>query len=241
MSDDVLSFPENLARLKELEDQLHKASLQIISGDKNLLLHVDVVEATMDLANCCRMIENSDEDFKVVQMASLRLFNGCSCALKLMMSGYYQASAMLMRDMLEVVFLLDLFSTDKSLINAWRLADKQTRMREFKPVKVREKLDERDGFSTRKRAELYELLSELASHITMKSTAMLRPPGGDALMGPFMDETALVASLEELAKLAVQAGENMNVLIMQNFKEVFPSQVTCHAAKKRWMAAFYGR
>jgi len=40
-------------------------------------------------------------------------------------------------------------------------------------VKVREALDARDGFTSKKRFEIYELFSELAGHPNMKSSWMM--------------------------------------------------------------------
>jgi hypothetical protein len=51
-------------------------------------------------------------------------------------------------------------------------------------VKVREALDTRDGFTSKKRFEMYELFSELAGHPNMKSSWMMRQQkDGDAVHG----------------------------------------------------------
>jgi hypothetical protein len=100
-----------------------------------------------------------------------------------------EKSALILRDVMETVFLLDLFAGDRPLIERWRFADKKARMKDFSPVKVREALDARDGFTSKKRFEMYELFSELAGHPNMKSSWMMRPQkDGDAVIGPFRRE-----------------------------------------------------
>src|SRR5262249_29766453 len=154
-----------------------------------------------------RQFETTDEDFKVIQILGMRTFNAFSAALKLALSGYFQNSALIMRDVLETAFLLNLFEGARTLIARWRNADKKSRMKEFAPVKVREALDSRDGFTSKKRAEAYELFSELAGHPTMKSSWMMRPQkDGSAVIGPFMAKPVLEAVISEMGRLAIQVG-----------------------------------
>ena len=108
-------------------------------------------------------------------MLGIRTFNAFGASLKLALSGYSQNGALVMRDILETVFLIDLFQGDRKLIKKWRLADKTTLDKEFMPVTVRMALDSRDGFTSKKREAIYKLFSELAGHPTMKSALMLRP------------------------------------------------------------------
>jgi hypothetical protein len=67
------------------------------------------------------------------------------------MSGYYQASALQQRDLLETAFLLSYFQSDRALIAQWRGSDQRVRQKNFAPVVVRRALDDRDGFTERKR------------------------------------------------------------------------------------------
>jgi hypothetical protein len=172
----------------------------------------------MDLADVLRQFKTEDEDFKVVQMLGLRLFNSFASSIKLMLSGYSQSSVMLLRDILETVFLLDFFRTNREAIAPWRLSDKQRRLKEFLPIRIREALDHRDGFKEKRREKMYDQFSELAAHPTMQSVAMLRPKGMDARNGPFIDPTALEAVASEMGRLAIQAGEKMDAF----FPPVWP-------------------
>ncbi|MGF1620863.1 MAG: hypothetical protein ACFCUR_09635 [Rhodomicrobiaceae bacterium] len=194
----------------------------------------------MELADVLRQFNTADEDIKVIQMLGMRTFNAFGASLKLALSGYFQNSALVMRDILETIFLIDLFSMDRSLIAKWRVADKQARMREFSPIKVRTALDDRDGFTTKKRAEIYELFSELAGHPTMKSVQMMRPQkNGDAVIGPFMERTSLEAILDEMGRLAIQVGEKLDAFLPAASLRDPDASLAYAKVKAEWVAEFY--
>src|SRR3546814_17785988 len=105
----------------------------------------------MDLIDVFRQFDTSDEDIKVIQVLGMRIFNALGAALKLSLSGYHQNSALILRDVLETTFLIDYFSSNPEKIKCWRSADKKISMKEFSPVKIREALDARDGYTEKKR------------------------------------------------------------------------------------------
>ncbi|MNY30369.1 hypothetical protein D3C86_1644750 [compost metagenome] len=156
-----------------------------------------------------------------------------------MLSGYYQNATLQMRDMLETAFLLDYFQTDTTLIAQWRGSDKKQRMNQFGPAKVRTALDDRDGFTERKRAVAYELLSELAAHPTNMGFQMLRPDGRNAHCGPFLEATALTAVFSELAKLQVQAAMNFAQLINRNTLEIGEARLDFLETHGQWLTHFF--
>ncbi|MGF1628698.1 MAG: hypothetical protein ACFCUT_04455 [Kiloniellaceae bacterium] len=173
-------------------------------------------------------------------MLGIRTFNAFGASLKLALSGYVQNSALIQRDVLETVFLLSLFGGDRSLIEAWRTSDKKERMKRFSPIRVREALDERDGHTGKKRAEIYEMFSELAGHPNMKSIYMLRPQkDGDAVIGPFMEVTSLQAVIAETGQLSVQVGEALDQFFPAKQDATVASRFAFAMTKKRWMKIFY--
>jgi len=159
--------------------------------------------------------------------------------MKLTLSGYYQNTALILRDILETVFLIDLFTFDASAIARWRTLQGAAHWNEFKPAKVRDALDKRDKLSNRKRAKLYGLLSELAGHASLKGVAMLRPLGMDAQIGPFFDPTALQATLDEMGQLAVQAGELASAFVPDSWDVGRPPRWAFREANLRWLQEFY--
>lgn len=236
-----MSLPERLGGLHKGEEELRQKAQSFIEADDALILHLTIIERAMDLCDLLRQHETDDEDLKVVQVFGMRIFNALAASLKLTLSGYHQNAALILRDILETVFLLDLFESDRPAITAWRLADKKARLGRFKPIKVREALDKRDGFTCRKRAELYELFSELAGHPTMKSAWMLRPQKeGDAVIGPFMEKTSLEAVLSEAGRLAVQVGDHLLPFFPADWDRPDLARTSFKLVRHHWFERFYG-
>lgn len=233
-------IPTNLKNLHGGEEQLREKAIGIIADDYQLQLHLAIVEAAMDLADIFRQFDTGDEDIKVTQILGMRTFNALAASLKLVLSGYHQNSALILRDVLETVFLLNLFAGDRRQIERWRNADRKLRMKNFSPLKVREALDARDGFTSKRRAETYELFSELAGHPTMKSAWMMRPQKeGDAVIGPFMEATALEAVVSEMGRLAVQVGEQINIFLPADWTRGLSARVAFAELKLQWFSTFY--
>lgn len=161
-------LPERLAQFHLGEEALREKSCSLIAKKSILRAHLDLVECAMDLINVLRMAGSNDEDDKVVQILGMRIFNDLASAVKLALSGYSQTAAMILRDVLETVFLIDQFRGDADSISQWRMADASNRWKLFSPRKVREHLDRRDGFEGKKRGAAYRMLSTLAAHPTME-------------------------------------------------------------------------
>jgi len=117
------AIPDNLRSLHAQEEFLRDRTLGLVAGDAHLALHLRAVENAMDLADLLRQVPTEDEDMKVVQALGMRTFNAFGASLKLALSGYGQNSALIMRDILETVFLLSLFRGDLTRIERWRCAD----------------------------------------------------------------------------------------------------------------------
>jgi len=234
------AIPANLRNLHGGEEELRRKATALVEDNNRLALHLSVIEHAMDLADILRQLLIDEEDMKVVQVLGMRLFNAFGASVKLALSGYGQNSALIMRDILETVFLLDLFKGDRTAIERWRFADKKARMKNFSPVRVREALDARDGFQGKKRAALYEQFSVLAGHPTMESVAMMRPQkGGDAVIGPFIEANSLEAVLSEMGRLAVQAGEILNAFFPETRSNALAARVSFARVKRNWLHAFY--
>lgn len=233
------NLTQNLARLHNGEEFLRIKTLEALADDK-FRLHTQMIEQAMNMADGLRQFETDDEDLKLIQVLGMRTFNAFGSAVKLCFSGYYQNAALILRDVLETAFLIDLFRGDRTLIVKWRMADRATRLKEFAPVKVRIRLDDRDGFTELKRAAMYEMFSELAGHATMPSIAMLRPNGMDAQIGPFFDPTALEAVLSESGRLAVQVGEQLDAFMPDPMGKAMALRYDFATTKMQWMGTFYG-
>lgn len=234
--------PTNLQSLHVQEELLRSKATEVVERDGKVSLHLKAVEQAMGLANLLRQFPTKDDDLKVVQMLGMRIFNAFGASVKLALSGYAQNSALILRDILETVFLLDYFKSDRRLIEQWRRAHKKERMAHFSPVRIREALDKRDGFTSKKRFEMYEMFSELAGHPNMNSIHMMRPQkGGDAVIGPFVEDTTIQATLSEMGRLAVQSGEVLNAFYPENWEEAYRTRIAFQETKNEWMTKFYPR
>ena len=236
----MTTLPDNLVSLHSQEEQLRNKALELIAQDGGLALHIAAVEQAMNLGDLLRQLPTDDEDMKVIQMLGMRMFNAFGASLKLALSGYNQNSALILRDILETVFLVDLFRGDRTLIAKWRFADEKTRKKEFSPIAVRKALDDRSGHTMKRREELYRLFSELAGHPNMKSVSMMRPQAdGDAVIGPFIEKTGLEAVVSEMGRLAVQAGQHLDEFFPADWDESHGPRRDFALIAREWIEAFY--
>lgn len=233
-------LPENLANLHWREEALRNRALADINDDEKSRLHFAIVEAAMDVADAFLELKTSDQDLKVIQLLSVRTFNAFGASIKLALAGYNQNAALILRDVLETVFLLDYFSSHRHLITQWRHADSATRQRQFRPIKVREALDERDGFTSKKRHEMYKMFSEIAGHPTMNSLLMLRPErDGDAFVGPFFEVTGLQATIAEMARLAAQVGSHIDGFFPSGYDNAQVARRYFLSVRHIWVQTFF--
>jgi hypothetical protein len=202
------AFPENFDKLSSGEGSIREMGKAAVIASDDLSLHARMIERAMSMLDyMAKRHVNSNEDELTLQMLAVRLFNSGASSMKLLMGGYYQSAVMIMRDILETTFLLDYFHTHRDQIAVWRGCDERKRFREFGAMKIRIALDDRDGYTERKREVAYQLLCELGSHPTYKGFRMLMAKGSDvANVGPFFELSSFEAVLSELAKIMMQAG-----------------------------------
>ncbi|NQD36314.1 hypothetical protein HPT27_04695 [Permianibacter sp. IMCC34836] len=199
MNDTSRSFPENLARMHEHEERVRFASIEKILSKGDFCDHVDAIHDSLD-----HLFLLLQEDFPAgseqhtLQLLAIRVFNSGASSLKLGLSGYFQAGFQLIRDMLEIVNLLDYFSLFPDKIVHWRSADATVIKNEYAPVVIRRALEQNQRFSNQRRDKPYRLLSEYANHPTYKGFLLVSPNNSPRL-GPIEDEGLLNAFLEELA------------------------------------------
>lgn len=236
-------LPENLGFLHSGEEVARGKSIAFIEGDEDLLLHVDMIETIMDLLQFYRMdYTEKDESQLIVKLLGARIFNAQGAALKLILGGYYQAAGLQIRDILETGFLLDYFSTDDKLIQRWKVVSEQERNKEFGQAKIRQVLDDRDGFTEKKRMEHYKLLSSIAAHPTFAGFTMLRPtPGADAHIGPFYVPELLTATIQELVKVSVMAWENFKFFFKPEAIPQYRAVLRYLETSVVWIEKTYGK
>jgi hypothetical protein len=206
----ALVFPENFVLLHQGEEFIRGRTKGAIEASEVLLRHLAAVAESMTVIDhFARGYAHIGDDELTIKLLGFRLFNGAAGAVQNLMCGYYQNSVMLQRDLLEVSFLLDYFKSNKGRIAEWRGCRESERNKNFGAFKVRTALDDRDGFTERKREAHYKLLCTLGAHASWQGFELLRPiPGGGAHCGPFFAERALGHTVAELAKIGILAATN---------------------------------
>jgi len=187
-------LPDNLQGLHGEEERIRTESSLCINANEALNDHVELLHSCLDMLHAAQVNaprELSDDE-QVIYGLGIRLFNSGSCFLKLLLSGYYQGAVSFLRDIVEAGFLLDYFDFRPESIAAWRKGE----IDEFKPYKIRQALDTRDGFEEKGRAERYGFLSTYGTHATFKGFALVATEKGLTL-GPFMSEKLLAGTLTD--------------------------------------------
>jgi hypothetical protein len=236
-------FPENFNLLHQGEEFLRGQNLEAIKASDDLLHHSEMVADSMDLIQYfAQQYHHRSGDQLVIQMLGIRLFNGAGTAMNNLLSGYYQSSVMLQRDLLEVSFLLDYLKSNPKLIAEWKACSESERNKKFGAFDIRKFLDDRDGFTGRKRAEHYKLLCNLGAHASYQGFQLLQPiPDGDIHCGPFFGETALKATISELAKISVGAATNFSVFFSSDSLTDLEVKLRVMEKQSLWFDRFFGK
>ena len=236
------NFPK-IQHLHKAEEFVRAQNIDHIQSNEILSFHIHMIEKSMDLIDYfSRQYDSENDEQKTIQILGLQIFNQSASALKLILSGYYHASISLNRSLLETMFLLDYFSTDKTLITKWNKNDKNTRKTGgiFSPFEIRNNLDKRDGFNNKKRFQHYERLCELGTHPTPTSFVMLKPiPEGDFYCGPFFASEMIKSSIEELVLVAIQIAGHFSQFFKAKKLDDYRVTISFMETQDLWNKRFY--
>ncbi len=211
-----MAIPENLSSLHRHEEQIRGDSLKLVDNNADLREHLSMIHGAMAIIySLAHDHANTTDDELTVQYLGLRLFNSTASSLKLGLSGYYQSAFGLVRDVFETVALLDYMQTHRDQIAVWKASNKNQRITKFGPAAIRKALNERDQFPGNKRKQMYDRLSEYATHATAPGFQLLAPEGLGRI-GPFLSERYFKAWLEETVKFLVHGA----VIFMSHFSKV---------------------
>jgi len=192
-------LPDNLESLHREEERLRTDALLAINADSALKDHMDIIHASMDVIfTFTHEHKKQTDDELTIQLLGIRLFNASASALALMLAGYYQNSATLLRDLLETGFLLHYFNIDSSKIHEWKCSDEKARRDKFSPVKIRQALDNHEDVKQTKRGHIYKLMCNYAAHPAYEGFMMVAP-NGLGKIGPFFEEKRVKCLVEEFA------------------------------------------
>jgi len=164
-------------------------------------------------------------DSLTVRYLGARALNSTLSALSLMLSGYYQQSIFAMRDLMEMLFLLDEFQSCPENIAEWAGAEHRLIAKKYKPVAVRNRLNKRDGLDPRHswRNKRYRICCQYGTHPTFKGFQIIAKHKA-VVQGAFFDPRRLRACLEETLMLVCRLAR-MYALCLRRVREQ-PEPVT---------------
>ncbi len=107
-------------------------------------------------------------------------------------------------------------------------------------MKIRIALDDRDGYTERKREMAYNLLCGLGTHPKYSGFQMLQTKGSDkVIVGPFFEAVSLDAVLSELAKAIMQAGAQTRHSGKETLED-YRMSIDYMRAQADWSDRFFG-
>ena len=226
----------NVEGIHSEAERIRKLSIVHIKNDEKLLSNLNILFHSMDIIHLVAIKHpNMSQDELALQLLGIRLFNTAATSFNSLVSGYYQKALDGVRDILETSFLLDYFSIDKSQIKIWMECTTKERVKLFKPLKIREALDKRDGLTERKREQLYSALSELATHASYKGFDLLKAEAtGLFTVGPFVNLKLLDISLYEMARLQCHAATHFIKLIETTSDEINTQKLSFIEEGEKW-------
>lgn len=219
----IPELPGNLKSLASEEDKIKLPSLTLIKSDLIFDKRLTAYENAMNAVYSLTIVhKNRTDDELTIQYIGIRLFNDLAVSLRLMLSGYYQISFAIQRDMIEVAFLLDYLRSFPAKIKEWKSSSNQERVDNFSPVVIRDALDKRDGLINQRRAKKYKLFCEYAAHVSYPGNKLVAPgPKRLGKIGPFFDEKFLKGCFFEL----IENGFYSVLLFIGYFKDIKDKQI----------------
>ena len=212
----IPELPDKLKNLSKREEEIENDSIVLLKSDaisdKRLTAYEDAMDVVFSLLNDHK---NRSDDELTIQYIGIRLFNALAVSLRLMLSGYYQISFAIQRDMLEVAFLLDYFLYCPEKIVEWKNSTNDERIDKYSPGNIRKILDDRDGLVNKRRKKKYGLFCEYAAHVSYPGMKLVAPKNLGEI-GPFFDEKFLKNCFAELT----ENGFYSVLLFIAHFKNI---------------------
>lgn len=239
-ADRSTNLPELFEGLFYEEENIRRKSIEHIMNNTSLKDQLDMLEESgkIIINFITNYVANDDEEL-TYQIIGSRMFNSVVVSIKLLLSGYYQHSASIIRDVLESMYLLDYFSLYPEKVQVWKKCNEKERNKEFNPAFIRTALDNRDNLSNKKRAERYKLLCKIGTHPSYEGLRLIAP-NNNVTTGPFFYTNYLKASLEEVAQISTEA----TIIFIKLFKNQHPNimiNVLYFIEKYRaWLHQYHG-
>src|SRR5690606_24302619 len=177
-----------------------QTSFHLNSNTKLVDLFLDIEGSLSFLEFINSKCPITDDDFFTIKKINCRFLCSAGCCLSLLAKGYYQNAIFMLRDLIEIAFLIDKFRLDGSSISRWKSAKTKKELMEFRPASIRNFLDKSDGYNSNKRQYIYSIYCTYGAHVTNDGFIILCK---NKMMqhGPFFDSKKFEASIVDLRKV----------------------------------------
>ncbi len=247
-----------LDQLQDVGRRYRQMNEDVIKSSKDLRMHLNIAFKSVAFIQECTNRTDAIAHFTVRQLLG-RLIGSGGASLDFALNGFYQASLMLARDMLETSYLLADFALNPGHVRQWETAKSSKDKEPFKPVKLRERLDAHYGSHNKQRDNQYRFLSSVAGHPSLEGVAFtmfhetadgvrplfdvlkrrIRKPEGPGVLKipPFCEPAFLSICLEEIANIA------MSIAAMSGKWSIMPlddpMRIDFLEQQSIWFAHFY--
>lgn len=221
LSRDAASTSAN--RVRTVEETSFGLAFSFLTNDSSGKNYLELFELTAQALLATLQPNNNDgEEELIIKYIGTRVFNHAMVAYRSTLSGYYQASYAMQRDLIETAFLADYFRTYPEEIKEWKSVSNEERVKKFSPSSLYNALDKRDKFKDKKRKSQYQQYCEYASHVSYPGFSLLTNESNQIEIGPFYNEKKLINTLHDLCR-------NFGAVMMQLAANVKSKNV--HAIK----------
>lgn len=205
-----LPLPENLANMLEAEKNMREQILVATGADDECQDHLKILSGSLEWIKKIGTDRKHNTDDELVVLGLIaRTYNDVSVAFGLIISGFYQASLMITRDIQESSLLIRRFALDTSAIQRWKNG------KEFSAGDNRKFLKKYENVVTKGNADderiLYGHFSTLGSHPTWKGILRMLVGQKNNLIysEPFLDIDKLHLALMTLTSMTFSASDSI--------------------------------
>jgi hypothetical protein len=142
-----------------------------------------------------------------------KFVNQAVSAHRLVRAAQYDEALMVIRGKGEIVNLLWLFQEDRAELDAWKAADKRTRLNRFGPGAVRGRLEKLSDLGPPIDDERYAALCEIATHPTPSLAPGHYSGTGRPVLGAILQEVGVFVCVNEFAYAIAMAAIPIAVLL----------------------------
>jgi hypothetical protein len=146
-------------------------------------------------ATCHRKCHGGDH---LLERLVGRMYNLSCAAYSLITLGFYDEALSMIRSIGEISNFLSLSIHDKDAIKEWISSDKKTRLRNFSPVNVRKRIEEKGGMMLANQ-DWYSTLSEDYIHPTPNTKPNMHNKKDIAVAGGVIQEQGAQVAIRNLA------------------------------------------